>query len=309
MRNEEPLNNPEMNAGYRPAPWAVSMHGGHSGEFCAHARGTLRETIEAAIGFGYHTMGIAEHAPRPGSPYLYTEEVEQGWKGETLNNLFENYAKALASLQEEYAGRIAILRGFEVEAVPARGYTESMAGLRRRYGFDYIVGSIHWVDDQPTDFTREAFEAAAARYGGAEGLAVRYYEVVAEMVAALRPEVVGHLDLIRKLALAPERVDTPRVQEAARHVLEAAAAYGGIMDVNTSALRRGDATPYPASWLLRLAVGEYGLGVCFGDDSHGPDQVGAGIAEARDYLLDNGVRAITYLAREGRALVRREAAL
>ncbi len=300
---------PGRNAPRKNAPWAVSMHGGHSGEFCAHAQGTLRETVEAAVTFGYHTIGIAEHAPRPGAPYLYTEEIEQQWDGGTLHRLFDDYARALAALQREFANRIAILRGFEVEAVPATGYIEATAELRIRYAFDYIVGSIHWVDDQPTDFTRESFEAAAARYGGVEELAVRYYEVVTEMATALKPEVIGHLDLIRKLAVAPERVDTPRVQEAARRVLEAAEAYGGIIDINTSALRRGDPTPYPAPWLLRLAVNDYGLGVCFGDDSHGPGMVGAGIIEARDYLLENGVRAITYLAREGRSLVRREAAL
>ena len=76
-----------------------------------------------------------------------------------------------------------------------------------------------------------------------------------------------------------------------------------------SALRRGDSSPYPAPWLLRLAVDEYGLSVCFGDDSHGPDQVGAGIAEARAYLLENGIRTIAWLAREGGPLERREAAL
>ena len=32
--------------------YRVSLHGGHSGEFCDHAEGSLRDTIEAAITFG-----------------------------------------------------------------------------------------------------------------------------------------------------------------------------------------------------------------------------------------------------------------
>ncbi len=30
-------------------PWKVSLHGGHSGQFCDHAKGSLREIVEAAI--------------------------------------------------------------------------------------------------------------------------------------------------------------------------------------------------------------------------------------------------------------------
>ena len=52
-----------------------------------------------------------------------------------------------------------------------------------------------------------------------------------------------------------------------------------------------------------------GIGVCFGDDSHGPDQVGAGIEEARFYLLDNGISEIRTLAKEGDRVVRRSVPL
>ena len=42
---------------------------------------------------------------------------------------------------------------------------------------------------------------------------------------------------------------------------------------------------------------EAGVAFCFGDDSHGPDQAGAGVVEAREYLLENGVGAIRRLTR------------
>src|SRR5438045_1413741 len=40
-----------------PENWRVSLHGGHSGEFCDHAEGTLREILTAAVAAGYHTFG------------------------------------------------------------------------------------------------------------------------------------------------------------------------------------------------------------------------------------------------------------
>ncbi len=52
----------------------VSLHGGHSGEFCDHAEGSLREILDAAIDAGYHTFGVSEHAPRCEDRFTYPNE-------------------------------------------------------------------------------------------------------------------------------------------------------------------------------------------------------------------------------------------
>ncbi len=41
-----------------------------------------------------------------------------------------------------------------------------MQELRERYGFEYVVGSVHWVDEIPIDFSRELFDEAVTRCGG-----------------------------------------------------------------------------------------------------------------------------------------------
>jgi histidinol phosphatase-like PHP family hydrolase len=70
-----------------------------------------------------------------------------------------------------------------------------------------------------------------------------------------------------------------------------------VLDLNTAGWRTGLATPYPAPWLVRRAC-ETEVAFCFGDDSHGPRQTGAGVVEARAYLLENGVESIRRLTRE-----------
>lgn len=49
-------------------------HHSHSGQFCAHAKGTLEEMVQAAIAKGFHTFALTEHIPR-GDGDLYPEEV------------------------------------------------------------------------------------------------------------------------------------------------------------------------------------------------------------------------------------------
>jgi histidinol-phosphatase (PHP family) len=119
---------------------------------------------------------------------------------------------------------------------------------------------------------------------------------------------VGHLDLIRRNAEPDAKLDTPAIRKAAGLALEAVRARGCILDLNTAGYRKGLGSPYPAPWLLRQAH-EMGIGFCFGDDSHGPHQVGEGIEQARGYLFENGVDTVTVLTRENGAVVRRVVAL
>ena len=47
------------------------------------------------------------------------------------------------------------------------------------------------------------------------------------------------------------------------------------------------------------------IGLCFGDDSHGPAEVGLDLERARSYLLANGVTTLTVLTRDGAGVGRR----
>jgi histidinol-phosphatase (PHP family) len=278
--------------------WRVSLHGGHSGEFCDHGHGTLRQNIEAAVEFGYHTFGVAEHAPRSEARFLFPEETAQGWSVAKIRRDFDRYSHALRALADEFKDRLTVPRGFEAEMVPRARYVDDMLRLREKYKFDYIVASVHWVGDIIIDYNEYEYRRAVNASGGAEALNVRYYEALAEMVQALRPEVVGHLDVIRKYAAPGDPFDTPPIREAVGHALRVIKSSGAILDINTAPYRKGKSEPFPGEWIIDT-VRELELDVCFGDDSHGPSDVGAGLEQARAYLLQHGFRAVTYLARDG----------
>jgi histidinol-phosphatase (PHP family) len=286
-------------------PWKVSLHGGHSGEFCEHAKDSLREVLEAAAAAGYHTFGVSEHAPRSQERFLYKTEREKGYDLDRLSRDFEAYAAAVRQLADEFDGRLNVLCGFEAEVIPAASYRDEMLNHRERFGFDYMVGSVHYVDEMPIDSARVDFERALAARGSLEALAVAYYEAVGGMVRALRPEVVGHFDLIRLHAGPDARLDTAPIREAAVRALAAVRDGNAILDLNTAGYRKGLGTPYPAPWLVETAHA-MGIGLCFGDDSHGPAQVGQGIDEARRYLLENGVGHVTVLTRENGRVIRKQ---
>ncbi len=289
-------------------PWKVSLHGGHCGEFCDHARGALREILEAAVSFGYTTYGVAEHAPRTEERFLYPHERKIGWDIDRVKANFAGYAEASESLAHEFSDRLNVLRGFEAEVVPAKGYAELMNGYRSEFGFDYVVGSVHYVDEYIIDSGEVRLNEAVAHFGGFERLAVRYYETVAEMIRALSPEVIGHFDVVRRFATDDMATDTPPIRDAAACAIETAREHDCILDLNTAGYRKGLGGPFPDAWIVPIAR-DIGVPFCFGDDSHAADQVGSGVEEGREFLLSNGVEAITTLARGTDGLERREVPL
>ncbi|MDW8052354.1 MAG: histidinol-phosphatase [Armatimonadota bacterium] len=288
------------------AKWRISLHGGHSGEFCEHAEGSLREILEAACAAGYYVFGVAEHMPRVEPQFLYPREREIGWTVETLERNFERYANTVRQLAQEFADRLIVLCGFEIEVVPTDQYAVIVRHYRQQYGFDYIVGSVHFLHDAALDgYSERPFAEVLDALGSMEAVAVEYYQRVAEMAQAVRPEVIGHLDLVRltatRLGMA-EQVATPRVRQAVEQALEAIRAVDARVEVNTSALRKGLDQPYPADWIVQMGA-RMGVKFCIGDDSHRPAQVGFGLEVAREHLLRNGVREVHFLTREGNAIV------
>lgn len=287
--------------------WKVSLHGGHSGEFCDHAEATLEEMLNAAVEAGYHTFGVTEHVPRHEARFLYPKEREMGWTVEKIHADFERYRLRVNELAHAFEGRLNVLRALEMEIVPEEKYVPLMQGFRSLKladgspNFDYAVGSVHHLHEIGLDGELGDFQRILELSDGVENTAVLYYAKIAEMVTALRPEVVSHFDLVKlntmRLGLTKE-LDSPRVAKFAETALEAVKSVGAILDLNTAGWRKGLGEPYPAPWLVQKAHA-MGIGFCFGDDSHRPSHVGAGVPEAREYLLGLGVPTVTVLRREG----------
>lgn len=188
--------------------------------------------------------------------------------------------------------------------MPASAYVLDTQRLRARFRLDYVVGSVHWVDDRPIDVSASLFAEAVAHAGSLSGLLVRYYRALAEMVDGLRPEVVGHFDLPRLFSQAHVSHEDSTVRAARRDALAVVGQRGALLEVNTAGIRKGLGGPYPAAAVL--AEGR-DLRVAFtlSDDSHHVDHVGAGLDEARRHLMDAGVITVWRLRRSEHGSIER----
>jgi histidinol-phosphatase (PHP family) len=93
----------------------ISLHGGHSGQFCDHARDTLAEIVAAYHAAGFECVGLTEHMPPLDDAWLYPDEAELGRSAQWMQGRFAEYVAEAGRLKREYAGRMRILVGMESE--------------------------------------------------------------------------------------------------------------------------------------------------------------------------------------------------
>jgi histidinol-phosphatase (PHP family) len=267
-------------------PSLVSIHGGHSGQFCNHARDTLEAVIQTYIAKGFEWVGITEHMPPPEDRFLYPEELEAGLDARQMRDRFGLYMDEGRRLQEKYADRLGIFVGFETEAYS--GALEFAAELRDHYQPDYVLGSVHHVADIAFDSGPEAYRQAAAAVGGLEALYCRYFDLQHELILSLSPEVVAHFDLIRIFDDDYQRrMQQPEIARRIQRNLESVAGKHLILDFNVAALRKGATEPYLSGPLLDQAMA-LGIPIVPSDDSHGTATVGQHIPEGIDILMQRG---------------------
>jgi histidinol-phosphatase (PHP family) len=128
--------------------------------------------------------------------------------------------------------------------------------LLARHDWDYFIGSVHHVHAVPIDFDVRMYRQARAEAGGTDAaLFEAYFDAQHEMLRALRPPVVGHFDLVRLYSDDPdEPLETHEgVWSRVLRNLRVIQSYGGLMELNSSAVRKGLAEPYPSVAVCKVS--------------------------------------------------------
>lgn len=245
-------------------------HHSHSGQFCGHAANTLEEVVQTAISKKMTTFCLTEHIAREEIDF-YPEEAEVHTQA-TLTQLYDDFYHEARRLQKAYADQIQLLVGFEGEWIrpSSLGIIQE---ILQKYPVDLFVGSVHHVHTVPIDFDTTMYHKARELAGGTdEKIYADYFDQQYDMLQALRPPLVGHFDLIRLKGDAPDLSfkTWPAVWVKIERNLKFVAAYGGVLELNTSSLRKGMVEAYPQSEICivslcrhTVAVGETNLVIDF----------------------------------------------
>ena len=190
-------------------------------------KNTLQEMASAACAQGLTTLGFTGHS--------YTQRDREYCMSPSRT---AQYKATIAKLKTEYKGKVDILCGIEWD----------LLSEDKRTGYDYWIGSAHHLYGKNTgkyyeiDFRpQDLHDCIYDDFDGDPLAAVEAYFAEVEKVAAMGPDILAHIDLIKKLNAAGEFFDeeSPRYKAAALKALNAAKEHGCLLEVNTGGVYRG----------------------------------------------------------------------
>ena len=218
-------------------PYVCSVH---THATLCDGKDTLEDMAAAAYAAGVKYYGVSCHSHTP-------IDLDEGF---VLPADMTAYREAVLRIREQYQGKMEVLLGLE---------WDSCSDIRPE-GFDYWIGSAHYQrcangKYYAADWGEEAFAACREEAYNGDALAVAegYFREV-ERVAAMKPTILGHMDLITKLNAGNKFFDedAPRYKAAALNALHAVDPRATVLEINTGGMARGYRTaPYPAQFLLK----------------------------------------------------------
>lgn len=235
---------------------------------------TMEEMIQAAIALGFESIGLSEHAYAPYES-LFAEK----------GDITEAYREEAYALKERYAGKIDVYVGLEVDSFH----------LHDKSRWDYVIGSVHHIKGEKgyhtIDHTPQLYDGAIEAAGGLEAMLEQYITSVVELAEGYRPDILGHIDVVTKLArqeTRPLEIDWDWYERLWEAGAARIAAAGCIVEVNTAPIYRGyGEDPYPHRQLLAI-LHRHGIPVMINGDSHQARYLDGGFGEAADLLRELG---------------------
>lgn len=249
-------------------------HSAYSG----HGSGSVADMVRRAEDLGLSTFAQTEHLVLPDGmdPLFETSMSSQTMKRyvDELHEQRERLAHAGSGMQ--------LLCGIEADWLPGR-----TAELERLCApFDYVLGSVHFIDNRPIDDSRDL--SVWDDYG-IDGLWRAYFESWLDMAAHPGPIMCfAHPDLPKKYGWHPSF----DAREYNYEMAQAVARSGRMVEVNTAGLRKDAHEMYPALEMLR-SFRDAGVECTIGSDAHAPKDVAANFDDSVGLMRQAGYGKLT----------------
>ncbi len=198
------------------------------------------------------------------------------------DSIIGDYVKDILRAREIYDRLgLDLFCGIEVDYYP--GVEEEVESLRAKFPLDFVVGSVHCLDDIAISDKREAPSYFENR--SVDRMADDYFELLLRAASCQGFDCLGHLDYYIRYGREYYGDSINEIEvERFDPVFDKLKKYGIGIEINTSPFKRGGDTFHPSSKIIDRAI-SCGVAITsVGSDCHRPADLGKGVAEAYDFL-------------------------
>lgn len=250
----------------------------------------LKEFVEQGGRRGIHEFGFSEHSHHFvefKQMYFRNVIMDETPVGQYQRQWMQEQEKSFCYRLEEYVNLIEqgkragypLRLGIEVCYFP--GEEETIRSVLKDYPFDYVIGSVHWLEGWGFD-TKEEFWAGR----NVDQVFEQYGEVLQKAIESELFDVIGHPYSCKAFGAWPVHLNlTP----AFMSIAASAKKHGVALEMNSGlAYRYPAATICPPIGLLQIAA-EHQCDFSFGSDAHRSSDCGRGVAYLQQLAKEVGI--------------------
>ncbi|NLO10229.1 MAG: histidinol-phosphatase HisJ family protein [Clostridiales bacterium] len=260
-------------------------------EFSSDGKSTMEEMINQGIKLGLETICFTDHMDYDyPSIYKYSFQLE-----------IDDYLEKLKIMKDKYKSKIEILTGIELGIQPH--VIDRMNELVSKYSFDFIIGSVHVVD-QIDPYYPEYWENRSEE----EGI-LRCFKAIKEGCESFQGfNVCGHIDYIIRYTPSTKveynEYSYPYYADVIDEILETLIKHGKGIELNTSGYKYGLGHPHPKTEILKRYKELGGEIITIGSDAHLPEHLCFDFERAANLLKSIGYDYYTTF-KEGKPIMKK----
>jgi histidinol-phosphatase (PHP family) len=260
-------------------------------DYSIDATGTVRQYCDRALETGLRNICFTTHYDA--NPRRVEADGYWRYRGQRVrfnDELIGRYVAELEASRERYAQfGLKVFRGLEIDYFP--GVEDEAGRVREKFALDFVIGSVHCLAGIAIS---DKNEAPAYFLKKSVGEMVNDYFALLYQAAAVQAfDCLGHLDYYVRYGhpyygnniydIELERFDV---------VFDMLMKNNRGIEINTSQYRFGIKRFHPAERIIERAIKRGVPIVSIGSDSHKPETLGLGVAEAYEYLNQQGVTPV-----------------
>jgi len=243
------------------------MHLRDPDERIVHTLEAVERFVETASARGVDEIGFTEHV-------YYFHQTRPVWTlpYQTERCVYDLDGYVDVVLEAKRRG-LPVKLGLEVDYVGER--QDELAALLDAYPWDYLLGSVHWIDGEGVDQQPGIWAHAAV-----DEVWRRYFAALVELASSGHVDVLAHPDLAKIFGNRPDRIEYPLLD-------------GVALEISTAGLRKPVGELYPAAAMLASRPA-----ITLASDAHVPADVGRDLERAVAHAREAGYETLTVF--EGR---------
>jgi histidinol-phosphatase (PHP family) len=259
------------------------MHLRDADERLDHTVDAIERFVEVATRRGVDEIGFSEHV-------YYFEQTRHLWSEpymlERCGHDLDRYVGAVVQAKER---GLPVKLGLEVDYVIGR--ERETRDVLARYPWDYLLGSVHFVDG----FAVDQNPGLAEKVGPVEAWR-RYFVWLRNAARSGIFDSLAHPDLVKHHG---PRADAGTVQSLHAETADAIEAAGVCLEVSSAGLHKPVGELYPDRPLLE-ACRARGVPITLASDAHVPENVGRDLDQAIALAREAGYETVTVFDRRER---------